>query len=71
VKVCPKCKRGRLQRVEREGFLENSVYPRLGYFPWICTECKARNLVKFRGERKRKRSSGDVPAHLLRDSDPS
>jgi hypothetical protein len=37
--LCPKCEVGKLQRVFREGFLQEIIYPRFGYFPWRCLTC--------------------------------
>jgi hypothetical protein len=53
--TCRKCKNGTLIRVEREGFWENRVYTRWGYYLWLCKSWKRRSLVKARGgKRKRK-----------------
>ena len=48
VTTCPKCKLGVMFRVGREGFLENNVLTKLGRFPWMCSECKARVRLKRR-----------------------
>ncbi len=55
--ICPKCRTGKLKRVEREGFLEENVYAWLGYYPWQCSLCKTRSMVKVRGKRQKVRSS--------------
>jgi hypothetical protein len=49
--LCTKCKFGELSRTKRVGLMEELIYPHLGYFPWICSECKERVIVKHRGER--------------------
>jgi hypothetical protein len=54
--TCKKCKHGNLFRVNREGFLENRVYNRWGYYPWLCASCKRRSIVKARGERRKKQA---------------
>jgi ssDNA-binding Zn-finger/Zn-ribbon topoisomerase 1 len=45
---CPKCKLGGVMRVKREGFLENAVLARCGYYPWLCAECKRRVMLRVR-----------------------
>jgi hypothetical protein len=50
--VCPKCKVGQLDRVRRQGFLENRILARLGYFPWECATCRKRSFIRTRGWRK-------------------
>ena len=51
--LCPTCNRGgELARTRRVGLLERHVYPRFGYFPWICALCKVRIFLKIRGERR-------------------
>ncbi|MBB5344612.1 hypothetical protein [Tunturibacter empetritectus] len=56
---CTKCHYGKLSRTKRVGLLEGSVLPFFGYFPWTCSTCKQRVLLKDRGERRR----------LVRDDD--
>jgi hypothetical protein len=47
---CPKCfEEGVLRRVGRTGFLQQAVFPHFGYFPWLCSACKKRVLLKHRG----------------------
>jgi len=53
---CPKCD-GPLMRVEREGFMEEVVYPWTGRFPWVCSFCKVRVLVKLRHTRNRRENA--------------
>jgi hypothetical protein len=50
---CTKCHHGKLTRTRRVGFFESNLLPFFGYFPWICSECKSRILLKGRGERVR------------------
>lgn len=48
--LCPTCNRGgELARTRRVGLLERHLYPRFGYFPWICALCKVRIFLKTRG----------------------
>jgi hypothetical protein len=51
---CTKCHSdGKLSRTKRVGLFEEHIYPFFGYFPWICSLCKRRILIKDRGDRKR------------------
>jgi len=54
---CRQCQKGELFRVEREGFLQTKVLPRWGYYPWKCSLCHARTLLKSRGPGKRRKPS--------------
>jgi hypothetical protein len=47
-KVCFRCKAKAFRRINREGFLQNVVLPRLGIFPWECVLCRRR--VYFRND---------------------
>jgi len=51
---CRKCKwAGDLIRMKRAGFLEQKVYPLFGYYPWKCSICGVKRIIKFRGDRRR------------------
>ncbi|NYF92079.1 hypothetical protein HDF08_004198 [Edaphobacter lichenicola] len=56
---CTKCHFGKLSRTKRVGLFEGNFLPFFGYFPWICSVCKQRILLRDRGERRR----------LVRDDD--
>jgi hypothetical protein len=59
---CTKCRfDGKLSRTKRVGLFEEHLYPFFGYFPWICSMCKRRILVKNRGERRHSQPE-DMPA---------
>jgi hypothetical protein len=59
--LCPTCGHGgELSRALRVGFIERHVYPRFGYFPWICALCKVRIFLKNRGERRRVSSESEA-----------
>jgi DNA-directed RNA polymerase subunit RPC12/RpoP len=58
---CPKCKFGPVSRTKREGFWEQKLYPLLGFYPWECTSCRRRLLLKARYKRPAKRQ-GTQPA---------
>jgi hypothetical protein len=55
--VCPTCEKPSLRRASRKGFLQCVVFPWFGYFPWRCKSCKAVQLMKNRGSRRRRNSS--------------
>lgn len=55
----------KLSRTKRSGLLEEHIYSFFGYFPWICSGCKERILLKNRGDRRRvprEDESGAVPS---------
>lgn len=56
--TCPKCAKQTLYRVKRKGLLQRFLYARLGYYPWKCKDCKAVQLYKARGVRRRSSSAG-------------
>ncbi len=41
----------------RIGFLEEKVFSAMGYYPWECSACRKRLMLKSRGQIRRKRSS--------------
>ncbi len=51
---CPNCANVEMARVERRGFLQEHVYPRLGFYPWECPFCREVFLLKSRGRSYRK-----------------
>jgi ribosomal protein L37AE/L43A len=63
-RICPKCKRGLVSRVARKGFLEENMFSRLGFYPWECSECRNRLMLKGRGEkiRRRRRTQDNLQA---------
>ena len=48
---CRKCGSDRVYRVEREGFMQEKIYPLFGYYPWRCKICRDHVML-----RKRKRA---------------
>ncbi len=54
--VCATCGSRRLRRLPRIGFLQQKVYPLMGYYPWECPICRQVKLFRKRGERIRRRS---------------
>lgn len=58
--LCPYCKRGGIRRTGRHGVAEKFVYSLLGYFPWWCSKCKTRSMLRQRGEMSARRSPRPV-----------
>jgi len=56
---CPRCGSNYLKRVSRVGFLQRALYPIFRYYPWQCSGCKGRVMIKKRGgsRRSKKRDS--------------
>lgn len=52
---CPSCKRGGIRRTARHGFAEKFMYSLLGYFPWWCSKCTKRVMLRDRGEMSSRR----------------
>jgi len=51
---CPKCSEKHvLRRMPRIGLLEQKVLSWLGYYPWECSACRKRVMMKVRGEQKK------------------
>lgn len=53
---CPACHSFGLHRGERKGFWQKLVASRFGYYPWECTFCREKHLLKDRGLRRRSRT---------------
>jgi hypothetical protein len=53
--ACPICGRDDMKRVSRHGFLQTRVFPLFGFYPWECSHCRAVQLFKNRGRRRRHR----------------
>jgi ssDNA-binding Zn-finger/Zn-ribbon topoisomerase 1 len=45
---CPKCHYANVYRMQRKGFLQTSVYPLFGYFPWECGKCRKTYMLPAR-----------------------
>jgi hypothetical protein len=54
--LCPKCSSPRTHRMERQGFMQQKIYPFFGYFPWECKICRVTFLEKKRNKRKKSSS---------------
>jgi DNA-directed RNA polymerase subunit RPC12/RpoP len=46
---CPNCSSVEMTRVQRRGFMQERVYPKLGLYPWECPFCREVHLLKSRG----------------------
>jgi len=57
--VCPKCsEKDILRRMPRVGILEEKVLTLMGYYPWECSGCRKRFMLKTRdGSGKAPRSA--------------
>jgi transposase-like protein len=51
--VCPTCNNSSAMRVQRNGFLQESVLTHFGIYPWKCGSCGRMFLYRSRGVRKR------------------
>jgi len=50
---CKHCGNARVFRLFRHGFLQSTIYPLFGYYPWKCKACKESMMLR---SRKRSRS---------------
>jgi DNA-directed RNA polymerase subunit RPC12/RpoP len=58
---CPRCGSNHVKRESRVGFFQKVIYPMFGYFPWRCTGCKGRVMIKKQGgPRRSKKRDPDV-----------
>jgi hypothetical protein len=55
--TCSKCG-DRLRRLGRRGFLQNGVYPLFGYYPWECFTCCSTEILRKRGRKTSRLTSG-------------
>jgi DNA-directed RNA polymerase subunit RPC12/RpoP len=46
--VCPRCSYDRVRRVYRKGPLQKFIYPLFGYYPWRCTRCGKKLMLRLR-----------------------
>lgn len=60
------CGSSALRRVNRQGFLEESVLPKLGLYPWECAMCRRKTFLRDNGhgelrrKHARRGSAGEV-----------
>jgi len=57
---CPGCHQISMHRVRRSGFLEKWILPKFGYYPWECTNCGIKKLLKARGKQHRRKEKTDL-----------
>ena len=57
--MCPECQSHRIRRLTRRGFFRARLAPLFGYYPWRCSSCGTEQLLRARGERKRKHDEGN------------
>lgn len=46
--VCASCGE-HMRRLGRKGFLQTTVFPVFGFYPWECLSCRSKKLVRARG----------------------
>ena len=62
---CPQCDGIELRRQGRVGFLQRSILPRFGLFPWECGLCRKVYLLRQRSSSDRKDTQESHPeGHL-------
>jgi len=64
--VCPNCNGSSAMRVQRNGFLQESVLTHFGIYPWKCGSCGRMFLYRSRGVRIR----SNKLLHTTNVSDP-
>jgi hypothetical protein len=65
--ACKNCGANDMVRRKRKSFLEKSIYPLFGYYPWVCQTCKQTVLLKARGERRKKKRTPESDREYHRD----
>lgn len=50
---CPYCGTMTMRREKRHGWLEQKLLPRLGLYPWECSQCRESRYFRDRGGKKR------------------
>ena len=45
-----------MRRLGRAGFLQAKVFPLFGYYPWECSICRRKRLLRLRGKRRRRKA---------------
>ena len=64
---CTRCNMdGKLSRTRRNGFLEEHIFSLFGYYPWLCSGCKRRILLKKRNNSRSSHSSHDSDSGVHR-----
>jgi DNA-directed RNA polymerase subunit RPC12/RpoP len=46
---CEDCGSDEVYRLVRKGYLEEKVYPLVGFYPWRCKHCGLRLMMRMRG----------------------
>jgi hypothetical protein len=50
-KVCGRCHAEEFRRLNRIGFIERTVLPLLGFFPWECALCRRKMFLRADGHK--------------------
>jgi predicted RNA-binding Zn-ribbon protein involved in translation (DUF1610 family) len=51
---CEKCGSDKVRRVYRKGFLQETIYPIFGYYPWKCMRCGEKVFLRKRNRLRSK-----------------
>lgn len=46
--VCKNCEYPQMRRVRRQGWWEREFFPRLGFYPWECIDCRQITMHRLR-----------------------
>ena len=65
-KQCDRCSGKFFRRLNRKGFMERTVLPHLGFFPWECALCRRKVVLRTDGFKpSTKATTASVPAAPL------
>jgi hypothetical protein len=57
-KQCDRCSGKFFRRLNRKGFLERTVFPALGFFPWECALCRRKVVLRTDGFKPGSKAAG-------------
>jgi hypothetical protein len=52
------CGSSALRRINRHGFLEETMLPKLGLYPWECAMCRKKTFLRDNGHAEIRRKQG-------------
>jgi hypothetical protein len=62
-KTCMHCGSNAMRRINRRGFLEETLLPRFGLFPWECAMCRRKTFLRDNGHSEIRRKAHDRRDH--------
>ncbi len=68
--VCVRCGE-RMRRLGRKGFLQTTLLPAFGFYPWECLACRNKKLMRSRGTKAFHRIWDDSWIELVESADRS